>query len=126
MRRLVSLNWKEGRTHSKLFQCRLAVPWLIEFEEDFFDVLESVQSSTTLIPDNIDLREEAGILRTIRRGLTSHMINMQIDESLLRAVNSWRSEFKRDGSRAHTYNIVDHYAQLDTLKPAFLRFSKAL
>lgn len=126
MKRLVSLIWKEGRTHGKLFQRRLAIPRLIEFEEDFFDVLESVQSSTTLITDKVDLREEAGILRSIRRGLTSHAINMQIDESLLRAVNRWRSEFGTDGSKTHTYNIVDHYAQLDTLKPAFLRFSKAL
>lgn len=87
MRRLVRLIENKGRSHGKLFQQRLAIPTLIEFEEDFFDVLESVQSSTTLISDKIDLREEAGILRTIRWGLTSHTINMQIDENLLRAVN---------------------------------------
>lgn len=126
MRRLVHWIQKEGRNHGKLLQRRLAVPRLIEFEEDFFDVLESVQSSTTLISDKIDLREEAGIRRTIRRGLTSHAINMEIDENLLRSVNRWRSEFGTDGSKVHTYNIVDHYAQLDTLKPVFLRFSKAL
>lgn len=87
MKRLVHLTMKEGRTHGKLFQRKLAVPRLIEFKEDFFDVLESVQSSTSLISDKVDLREEAGILQTIRRGLTSHTINMQMDENLLRAVN---------------------------------------
>lgn len=125
VRRLVELVQSEGRTTGKLFQRDLKVPRLLEFEEDFLDILVSVQNTTDLIDDGLDLREEAGILRTLRRGVTSHTINMQVDETLVHAVNRWRQEVKGNG-RKKTYAMIDHYAQLDTLKPTILRYSKAL
>lgn len=118
IQRLVEAIHGEGRRNGKLFQRHLAVPRLLEFEI-------RVQDCTNLINPEIDLREKAGILRTLRRGLTSHAINMQVPETLTNAVNRWRSEFKENGSRG-THKMIDHYAELDTLKPTFLRFSKAL
>ena len=44
---------------------RLTVPRLLEFEEDWFDVLVSVQTNTDLIDADIDLREKAGIYRSL-------------------------------------------------------------
>jgi len=125
IRRLVGLIHQEGRMNGKLFQRSLRVPRLLEFEEDFFDVLISVQNTTDLIEDGVDLREKAGIFRSLRRGLTSHAINMEVPPDLIKAVNRWRQESKGNGSKG-TYEMIDHYAELGTLKPTFLRFSKAL
>ena len=125
IRRLVTIIENGGRRNGKLFLRDLQVARLVEFEEDFFDVLLSVQSSTELIDKGLDLREKAGILRTLRRGLTSHAINMEVPTTLTEAINRWRNEHKENGAVV-TYKTIDHYAQLDTLKPTFLKFSKAL
>ncbi|CAJ1945521.1 unnamed protein product [Cylindrotheca closterium] len=68
--------------NGKLFQQQLAVPSLLEFKEDFFEILIRVQDCTDLISPDVDLQEKAGILRTLRRNLTSHAINMQVPEIL--------------------------------------------
>jgi len=125
IRRLVDMIHLEGRTNGKLFQRQLAVPRLLEFEEDWFDVLISVQNTSDLIDKSMDLRETAGIYRSLRRGLTSHAINMEVPRELIKAMNRWRSESKANGSKG-TFEMIDHYAELGTLKPTFLRFSKAL
>ena len=125
VRRLVEVVQSEGRTTGKLFQRQLTVPRLLEFEEDWFDVLVSVQTNTDLIDADIDLREKAGIYRSLRRGVTSHAINMQVNPTLVKAVNRWRNEIKGNG-RKGTYEMIDHYAELGTLKPTFLRYSKVL
>ena len=97
----------EGRRNGKLFLHDLQVARLVEFEEDFFDVLLSVQASTELIDKSLDLREKAGILRTIRRGLTSHAINMEVPTTLTEAINRWRNEQKENGAIV-TYKTIDH------------------
>ena len=121
-RRLVKLLDNEGRSTGRLFQRKFRVPRLKEFEEDFFKVLEMVQTTTELIEFTVNLREAAGIERTLRRGVTSHAQNMQVPRPLFDAINRWRKE--TNGRRDVT--MVDHYSKLDSLKPTYLRFSKAL
>ncbi|KAG7373554.1 hypothetical protein IV203_034278 [Nitzschia inconspicua] len=53
-----------------------------------------VQATTDLIREDLDLRDEAGISRTIRRGATDHAVNMGVADSLIRAMNRWRSEIR--------------------------------
>jgi len=61
--RLVGEIHREGRTTGRLFQRALEPPQLCEFANDFFTVLEGVQSTTVgLISEDFDVREEAGIL----------------------------------------------------------------
>jgi hypothetical protein len=43
---------------------------IMEFENDFFTVLEKVQTNTDLIPDDFVIRDECGIARKIRRSGT--------------------------------------------------------
>ena len=82
----------EGRTKGRLFQRKLNRAKLCEFEDDFFSILEQVQTSTTLIDEKINIREDAGILRTLRRGVTDHCLNMNVDTELLKVVHRWASE----------------------------------
>lgn len=125
MKRLVGVISMEGRTNGKLFQRKFKPAKLIEFEEDWFEILLSVQDTTNLIDKDLDLREKAGILRTLRRGFTSHAINMEVPTSLINAFNRWRDEAKESGKKG-AFKTIDLYSQLDTLKPTFLKVSSAL
>ena len=78
-----------------------------------------------MIEDNLDLREKAGIARSLRRGVTSHAQNVNVDKPLIEAINRWRTETNGGGNRGNL-QMIDGYSQLDSLKPTFLRFSKAL
>ena len=115
----------DGRTKGRLFQRVQVVPTLSEYEDDFFRVLEEVQNSTDLIDSSVDLREEAGIGRSLRRGVTSHALNVVVDRDLVNAINRWRT---RTNGRANAADaaMIDRYAKLDSLRPTYLRFSEAL
>ena len=123
--RLIDVLRQKGRRSGRLFQRKLATPRLVEFEDDWYNVLEKVQRDTDLIDKDFDLRDKAGILRSLRRGVTAHAINMRIDTDLTRAINRWRTE-KKNGNKAPKYEMIDRYADLGALKPTYLRFSQAL
>jgi hypothetical protein len=50
-----------GIKGGRLFTPRLLPAKLLEFEEDFFVVLENIQASLELIPREMDVRGEYGI-----------------------------------------------------------------
>ncbi len=110
-----------GKTGGYLFTKTLENSKLMEFEDDFFSLLEEVQVTTSWIRDDVDVRDDYGILRSLRRGVTAHAINMQVPTDLIRAINRWRHE---DGTG--TLDIIEVYAQFDALKPTMLRYSLAL
>jgi hypothetical protein len=59
--RLVVVLREMGIRGGRLFTWRLLPAKLLEFEEDFFGVLEKVQATTSLIPRELDVRAEYGI-----------------------------------------------------------------
>jgi hypothetical protein len=109
----------------RLFNRRLQVPKLQEFEDDFFMVLEKVQTTTTLFPDDISVRDECGIARTIWRTLTAHACNMGISIKLLKAINCWRSEYSSKTGNPRM-DMPDVYTMLESLLPSHLQFSLVL
>jgi hypothetical protein len=113
--------WRPGR----LFSWRLKVAKLQEFENDFFTVLEKVQVTTELFAQDLIIRDECGIARTIRRTLTAHARNMGIDIELLKAINRCRSEFSSKTGNPRL-DIPDVYTTLESLLPTHLQFSWAL
>jgi hypothetical protein len=74
--RLVMLMKADGVSKGRLFQRSLSPARLFEFEHDFFSLIERVQSSTDLLDQAMDVRDSFGILRSLRRGFTSHAKNM--------------------------------------------------
>jgi hypothetical protein len=110
---------------SRLFTRRLLPPRLFEFQDDFFTLLEKVQATTNFIPADVDVRNDYGILRSLRRGVTSHARNMGVDESLLHLFNRWRTAMK-NSSGIENLDMADTYSKLETLIPALLGFSRPL
>jgi hypothetical protein len=122
MRRLKSVLEETGAKHSRLFTRRLNPPKLYEFENDFMTVLEKVQATTRFIGSEVDVRDDYGILRTLRRGVTSHARNMGVGDALLKIFNRWRTEMNSNGIA--TLDMIDTYSKLSTLVPTLLKFSR--
>ena len=70
------------------------------------------------------MREAYGILRSLRRGVTSHVLNLDMDERLFKSINRWRDEMSALGSV--WLDIVDVYAKLESIRALVLRFSGSL
>ena len=97
---------------------------LSHYEDMFYCMLEDVQARRKdLIKPKVDIREDYGIHRSLRRGVTSHAINMDIGKALVDAVNWWRSELNSEVARL---DMAGSYARLDSIKPAVLRYSEKL
>ena len=126
VKRLVLLKEGMGMRGGRLFSRKLAPARLFEFENDFFLLLERVQAQTTHIDKEMDVRDAYGIMRSLRRGLTSHSKNMGIPEEDLKAFNRWRSEIKSGHGGAGRLDMPDLYAALKSLTPALLRFTRSL
>ena len=124
IRRLVYLkhNMKEGR--GRLFQRALNPPRLCEFEDDFYGLLEKVQEETELIKKELNVREDFGILRSLRKGATAHAKNMRVNEDDINSFNRWGSSIRR-GGRLPRLDMINTYANWDALLPTLLRVTKA-
>lgn len=64
----------------------------MEFENNLFLVLEKVQATTDLFPEDFDVQNECGIARTLRRSVTAHARNMGVLIDLIKAINRWCQE----------------------------------
>ena len=124
MRQLQSVLKAMGTTHSSLFSRWLNPPpnKLYKFENDFMTVLEKVQATTRFIGSEVDVRDDYGILRTLRRGVTSHARNMGVGDALLKIFNRWRTEMNSNGIA--TLDMIDTYSKLSTLVQTLLKFSR--
>lgn len=123
IKRLVDIIASEGRTQGRLLQRALNPPQPCEFQDDFYTILEHVQATTNLIDDELNIREEAGILRSLRRAVTDHARNMKIPKDSIDAFNRWHKERKGDNV---SQEMIDRYSTVGNLKPLFLEFSLAL
>jgi hypothetical protein len=67
VKRLVWTPVKQKQTRGRLFQRQLSIPKLFEFEDDFFTVLERVQSETKVIDSEMDIREKLELCGRLER-----------------------------------------------------------
>jgi hypothetical protein len=70
-----------------------------------------------------DLREEYGIWRSLRRGVTAHAINRKVNDRLIHTINRWRNDKNKQGKGTP---MMDIYADLEALLPTALNYSLAL
>jgi hypothetical protein len=106
-----------------LFARKLLPSRLMEFENDFLSILEKIQERSELIEADIDVRNEYGIGRSLRRGVTAHARNMGMSDSLVNAVKRWRKETADGTGRL---DMADVYTTLESLTPTILQYSRAL
>jgi hypothetical protein len=125
VKRLVEVKALAGETHGKLFTRNLRPAKLLEFEDDFYKVLERVQDTTELISKEICVRDMFGISRSLRRGVTAHSKNMRIDKELRDAINRWGKEANTKLGVARL-DMGDTYTTLESIMPLILEFSRAL
>jgi hypothetical protein len=78
-----------------------------------------------LFQEDLVIRDECGISRTLRRSVTAHARNMQIAIELIKAINRWRVE---DASATDNprLDMPDVYTSLMSILPTTLRFSLGL
>ena len=63
------------------------------YAEGFYTCLEHVQTvRSDLIEENIEVREDFGLSRSARRGVTTHGRNVGVAEHVVQANNRWRKE----------------------------------
>ena len=102
---------KDGR------KCKLS-----DFEDDFLEVIEEVQNKhPKLIPEDVDVREDYGIWRSVRRGATSHATNMKIPDGTINMMQRWSKERASRGSSSKP--LLHVYTKLDSIIPTLLRYS---
>ena len=120
---------KAGRTGGCLFgEADGSKAKLTDFEELFCTTLEECAGSpanatSKLIPDTCNVREEFGLWRSLRRGVTAHTINQRVDPMLIHQINRWRMEMNNQAGSAV---LLDICAELEALLPTALRHSLAL
>jgi hypothetical protein len=125
VQRLMDIKRLAGENHGKLFVRKLRPAKLMEFEDDFYKVLERVQDTTDLIAQEVCVRDEYGISRSLRRGVTAHSKNMRVDKELRDAINQWGKEANTKLGVARL-DMGDTYTTLDSIMPLILEFSRAL
>jgi hypothetical protein len=111
--RLVMLMEASGITTGTLFQRRLDPPRMFEMEDKFMLVLEEVQATTEAIGDELDVRDMFGMERSLRRGVSVHARNMEVDEDLIKAINRWNKDPSKGATRLDMIELC-----ADTLEAA--------
>jgi hypothetical protein len=81
-----------GHTTGFMFLKRYGTPTkAIYFEEGLVEKFEWIQQNTCgIIPLTINLWDEFGVMRSMRRGATTEALNAGIDGPTIKANNGWR------------------------------------
>ena len=81
--------------------------------------------NTQLIDSSIDVAEHYSIFRSIRKGATARVIDMQVDPITIDLHNRWRTIENRRGSKS-SKSMQDYYSDLRLTINARLAYSRAL
>jgi hypothetical protein len=125
LKRLLKVKKELGQTNGKLFRRNLQKAKLCEFEDDFYRVIERIQDTTDLIPSEVNVRNECGLPRTIRRSATAHARNMRLSSDLLNAIHRWGKEMNAT-TGVPRLDMQDTYTTIDSICPLMLEFSRGM
>jgi hypothetical protein len=125
IRRLVRVLEAKGYRNGPLLRRKLIPPKLMEFENDFFKVIEKVQAVSGLIAEEVCVRDEYGLDRSTRRAGTIHAKNMRVPDDVVNANNRWRREAVNGTGGGSRLDLIEVYTTLEALLPTALRFSRA-
>ena len=96
-----------------------------DYEEGMMLLLENIQATNNLIPLDVDVREEYGVYRSLRRGATTQARNQKVKTADIEMNNRWR-KVEAAKSKAASLNIRDHYTEIKLAIKTLIRFSIAL
>jgi hypothetical protein len=123
--RLIAVKKEMGQTHGKLFARNLRRAKLVEFEDDFYRIIERIQDTTDLISPEVDVRSEYGLPRTTRRTATAHARNMRLPKDLMDAIHRWGKEMNAK-TGVPRLDMQDTYTTIDSIAPLILEFSRGM
>jgi hypothetical protein len=115
VKRLVRVKKAMGQTHEKLFTRNLQQAKLCEFEDDFYQMIEHIQDTTQLIPQDVDVQNEYRLPRTTRRRTaTAHARNMCLPKDLMDAIHHWGKEMNTN-TGVPKFDMQDTYTTIDSI-----------
>ena len=125
--KLVELNTAEGNRRGPALVTRKAEVISSAFiNERFHELLEEVHVSHPLLfPDKVDIRDNYSVFRSLRRGSTARVVDMQLPESEINLHNRWRSIESKRGQRS-AKTMCDYYTDLRLVLRARLRYTQSL
>jgi hypothetical protein len=125
LERLLSVKKEMEQTHGRLFQQRLRKAKLCEFEKDFYRMVERIQDTTDLIPQDVDVRNEYGVPRTTRQTATAHARNMRVPKDLMNAIHRWGKETNAT-TGVPQLDMQDTCTTIDSICPLVLEFLRGM
>ena len=90
-----------------------------EIYEDQPELFGSEVNDATELPDNFN------VFRSFRRGSESRAVAMKVSESDRYVVNRWKKK-EAAGSNKTSHAIDQHYVDINLVKEAFMRYTKAM
>jgi hypothetical protein len=97
-----------------------------DYEMYIMDALAEIQSEhPELIGSEIDVYEDVGVSRTLRRTAATQAQAMGVSAEDIDRMNRWRSVENAAGRNVHL-RMRDHYADIRLMIKGLLRFSQAL
>ena len=97
-----------------------------DYELEIFERLERVQKEQPNVLDpSVDITEEFGMSRSFRRGSDSRAIDQEVGTTTINLNNRWRKVESAKG-KAATFQMFEHYADIELLLGAFLKYSRSM
>ncbi len=97
-----------------------------DFDPVFHDALRSVQSQRPdLILDSVDVGVAFSLRRSLRRGSTTHALNVFVSKENVEFNNGWRKH-QRAGAKAASLSMIQHYTDVKLALPFILGYSMNL
>jgi hypothetical protein len=128
---LIALRCAEGRVDGPAICDSEGVQWTTaQANEILHELLCSIfDHDPTVFPSHIsshaDVRSKYHLFRSFRRASDSRAIAKGISLSDITVVNRWSKVEKAKGQRP-TFEMSQHYAQIDLLVDCFLRYTGAM
>ena len=101
-------------------------PKLQNYSDKFYELIEEIQ---VLKPDlvglNVNVREEYGLSRSLRRGATTRALEAGVEAEVIELNNRWRSVEGAKG-KAPSLGIRQHYTEIRQVLKRLLEFSRKL
>jgi hypothetical protein len=128
---LILVREHEGRFSGPAICDKEGVQWTTAFANEILHELLSLLfvKDPALFPSHIgsqgDIMAKYHVYRSFRRASDSRAISKEVALADIRVVNRWQKVEKAKGQRP-SYDMTQHYAQVDLLIDCFLRYTKAM
>ena len=122
---LVYVREQQGYTNGPAFcSGKMEVAKIRDYEEVFFDLLETVQEEhPELFDKDCNVREWYGLFRSLRRGSTSLATLLRVPESVKNLMNRWRKVEQARGKQPNL-PMNEHYTDLAIVKSELIRYCR--